>query len=291
MNRVQKALSQDLKRLNIKPLPDSELHQLLITAIKSPDEEERKKARNKIILHLLPIIISKCKKYFPEDYLIENTDFINEVVMEILDKAFDNFRIDEQEEGRCALFFKAIQYYFLLAYKNLKRKQFGTHEVSFKEFFNEKGDIEFYQKFKHVIDNTQSLDAGLGRCINEEDLFCINKDDEDEDGDYLERANEISDYPYRDTEQEKYILRKEQLQFLSKEVFPRCSLLDNILLNTSGLGIFPYAVNTHEFSTICEIPLKKINSLKKQTFKKIHDLAQFYLKKQKEMCNVANCNF
>jgi len=136
LNKIQKLFQKDIKKRKIKPLSDKELHKLLVKAIKSDDEKERREARKKVIEHILPIIINRCKRYFPEDYLVENTDFINEVILLIMERLFDNFRIDEQEEGRCALFFRAMQFYFLRAYNRLKDNYFGTKDISYKEFKN-----------------------------------------------------------------------------------------------------------------------------------------------------------
>lgn len=280
MNKIQKLLSNDLKKLEIKPLPDQELHKLLIIATKSKDEKEKKEARKKIVLHILPIIINRCKKYFPEDYLIENTDFINEVVMVILDRAFDNFRIDEQEENRCSLFFKMIQYYILLAYKNLKRKQFGTHEVNFKEFLNPKADQEYYRQIKSLTDNleTYSLNYDLYD-YNYDDDKIYSSDDLIEDWIINKSIDKSAFYQYELTEQEKEIEKKEYLQLLNKEVFARCSLLDNIIINATGINSFPYAFSSSDLEYLCKVSKKKINSLKKQTIKKVKEITQFHLVK------------
>ncbi len=277
MTKVQKLLSKDLKNLNIKPLPDEELHRLLLIATRSEDEDEKKKARKKIVLHILPIIINRCKKYFPEDYLIENTDFINEVVMLIMDRAFENFRMEEQEEGRCSLFFKAIQYYFLLAYKNLKRKQFGTHEVNFKEFLNPKADKDFYQNLNFLKENLESYND---KDFSTSELSWSGSEDwleewQEEDYEALKRASYQSEL----TEAEKEIEKKEYLQLLNKEVFARCSLLDNILINSTGLTFLPYAFSSKEIANLWDISRKKINSLKKYTIKKVKNITQFYLGK------------
>lgn len=290
MTKVQKLLSKDLKNLNIKPLPDEELHRLLLIATRSENEKEKKEARKKIILHILPIIINRCKKYFPEDYLIENTDFINEVVMLIMDRAFENFRMEEQEEGRCSLFFKAIQYYFLLAYKNLKRKQFGTHEVNFKEFLNPKADKDFYQNLNFLKENLESYND---KDFSTSELIWSSSEDwieewQEEDYETLKRAS----YQNELTEAEKEIEKKEYLQLLNKEVFARCSLLDNILINSTGLTFLPYAFSSKEIANLWDISKKKINSLKKYTIKKVKNITQFYLGKlfMKGVSNGTNTN-
>lgn len=290
MTKVQKLLSKDLKNLNIKPLPDEELHRLLLIATRSENEKEKKEARKKIILHILPIIINRCKKYFPEDYLIENTDFINEVVMLIMDRAFENFRMEEQEEGRCSLFFKAIHYYFLLAYKNLKRKQFGTHEVNFKEFLNPKADKDFYQNLNFLKENLESYND---KDFSTSELIWSSSEDwieewQEEDYETLKRAS----YQNELTEAEKEIEKKEYLQLLNKEVFARCSLLDNILINSTGLTFLPYAFSSKEIANLWDISKKKINSLKKYTIKKVKNITQFYLGKlfMKGVSNGTNTN-
>jgi len=281
MNRVQRLLSRDLKKLNIKPLPDEELHKLLVIATKCKNKKKKKEARKKILLHILPIIINRCKRFFPEDYLIENTDFINEVAMLIMDRAFDNFRIDEQEEGRCSLFFKAIHFYILLAYKNLKRKQFGTHEISYREFLNPKADKEFFQNINFLKENVEKYSDKEER----EDLFM--ELSWDGDGTCIETSEEEFDlynkeiqYPSELTEEEKIIEKKEKLQILNKEVFARCSLLDNILINSTGLISFPYAFSSMEIMKLWKISKRKIDLLKKYAINKVKDIAQFYLGKE-----------
>lgn len=275
MNKVQKLLSKDLKKLNIKPLPDDKLHKLLIIATKEKDEKKKKEARKKILLHILPIIINRCKKFFPEDYLIENTDFINEVAMLIMDRAFENFRIDEQEEGKCSLFFKAIQYYFLLAYKNLKRKQFGTHEISYKEFLNPKADKSFFQNLNFLKENIERHKDEKEEIISELSWdgngTCIEVSEEEIE--LFEKFNYYSEL----TEEEKIIERKEKLKLLSKEVLVRCSLLDNVLINSTGLVSFPYAFSSEEIMKLWKISKRKIDSLKKCAIKKVKDITQFYL--------------
>lgn len=121
----------EYKELNIKPLPDKELHQLLVKAIKYKDVE----ARNKVFLHILPIILNRGKKFFKNEYIVETMDFIQEVAVNILDILFRTFRIDEQEEGRCALFFKALNFYFLCALSQIKKKYLKRDDgdVKYKE--------------------------------------------------------------------------------------------------------------------------------------------------------------
>lgn len=138
LGRIPQTFLEEFKKLNITPLPDEELHKLLVKAIKEQDLE----ARNKVMLHILPIIINKSKKIFKENYLVETMDFLQEVCCLVLDSLFKNFRIDEQEPNRCALFFRALNYYFLCALSRLKKNYLSTREEDpdYKEIFC--GDIE-----------------------------------------------------------------------------------------------------------------------------------------------------
>ncbi len=186
MNKVQKLFSRDIKNQGITPLSDEELTRLLYQAKYGESEAIKKEAKNKIVLHVLPIIISRCKKYFPEDYLIENTDFINEVVLYLLETAIDNYRLDEQEGNRCALFFKQLHFVILFAYKRVKQKQFGTFDVSYKEFLNVKAK-EFSEEVKkyNVSDFVEGIEDWW---MDDEGLWV----DEDGDWDIEENLDFIS---------------------------------------------------------------------------------------------------
>lgn len=187
MNKIQKLFSEDIRKSNIKPLSDKELTKLLYQAKYGETEEERKKARQQIVLHLLPIIISKCKKFFPENYVIENTDFINEVILYLLEAAIDNYRLEEQEGDRCALFFRMLSFAILFAYRNLKKKYFGAYDVKYKDFINPKAK-EFSSPVK-------------------EDVFCNYYNEENFDVyDYLSDVSHFCDEGFLETTSQKDFL-------------------------------------------------------------------------------------
>ncbi|MHA1827796.1 MAG: hypothetical protein ACTSX6_04025 [Candidatus Heimdallarchaeaceae archaeon] len=114
-------LSKDLKRLKIKKLSDEEFHQLLVSYYRTKNKKKRTEYRNKIIEHLLPFIVMKCKNLGIDDSIISSTDFINSCVLEVINNAIDSFDIKRQDKGKCSLFIHYINYFLLNAIKSLKR--------------------------------------------------------------------------------------------------------------------------------------------------------------------------
>lgn len=244
MKTLQEMFSQDIKAKNIKPLPDKELHRLLKVAKYSPNKKERTNAKNKIVLHILPIIISKCKKYFPIDYLVTNTDFIQEVILEILDNAIKNFDIDRQEEGRCALFLNYVNYYFLVAYYKVKKKYLGSKDVKYKEIFNK--DLKDYFNFKPSSLYNTKID---GIILHDEDA------DFDYDNNLINYLESIFSYDYN---YEKDIFIKEIISKIYKHVLPNLSLFENIII-IAGWNIYEHlSSNIEDFIKILGIKREKL---------------------------------
>jgi len=223
--KVQILLSEDIKKLNIKPLSDSELTKLLHQAKYGQSELERRQAKNKIVLHILPIIIAKCKKYFAEDFLIENTDFINEVVLYLLESAIDNYRLEEQKGERCALFFTLVNYAILLAYRRLKRKQFGTPDIKGLNFINplarEFQDTNVRLEEDYYVAKTNKKER-KDDTIDFNYYFVLEDKSEDVIKDELQ-TTELVEFTGED-----YLMSKETFKYIYQNVLPERDLLTNI---------------------------------------------------------------
>ena len=121
-------LSKDLKKFKIKKLTDKELHELLVKYSKEPNKNKKIKYRNKILSHLLPLIISKCKNLGIDDNILSSTDFINSCILEIIDGAMDTFDVKRQQINRCSLFTYYINYFVKNAINRLNKTfAFGTN--------------------------------------------------------------------------------------------------------------------------------------------------------------------
>lgn len=222
MNRIQKLFSQDIKKQNITPLPDEELTKLLHQAKYGETPEIQKKAKQQIVLAVLPIIISKCKKYFPEDYIIENTDFINEVVLCLLESGIKNYRLNEQDGNKCALFFRMLSFLVLFAYRNLKKKYFGSYDVKYKEFYNTKAKEFQTDKFITVDYEDENESWNFNELLENLNYLDENFEDADSQENYLQLfQDEISDgfqnFLIKETEAELY-----------EEVLPSSDLVFNL---------------------------------------------------------------
>lgn len=231
--KIQMLFAEDIRKLNIKPLSDKELTQLLHLAKYSENPEEKKRARQKIILHILPVIISKCKLYFKEDFVVENTDFINEVILYLLEKGIDNYRLEEQEGDRCALFFALVNFAVLLAYRKLKKKHFDNPDIKLPIFLNtlakefqdthflEQSIINYYNK--SYLENKKSRKK---QYLNEyddnlEDEYYTNEIDDEPDDTIFFQDNFIAG--------EKSFIQKENIKDFYRNILPKFSLLTNIL--------------------------------------------------------------
>lgn len=244
MNKIQTLFSIDIKKSKIKPLPDEELHKLLKQA-KYGSPKEKKEAKNKILISILPLIIAKCKKYFLEDYIVTNTDLIQEVAIEILEKAIDKFDVDRQEEGKCSLFFNYINYYILVAYSKLKRKMFDSSNVKYYQFLNAKAK-EFSSSSNFYF---------------EEEFETSSYEDDEEEMHFVKQKNQC----FWENEVEEEYFQKELACILMKKIFAYLTFWE-ILVVLSSIVDNPYLPPINTETVINKLQVKPKDITKTRNF-------------------------